>query len=122
MNRKYYFIDNGLLSLFLLDPTTSLLENIVAINLRRKYGDECYFFNTPKAEVDFYIPGESTAIQVAYSIADLDTRKREIKGLLALSDFNDVEHLLIVTKDEEETIEEKGETISVIPLWRWLMS
>ncbi|MGN0230500.1 MAG: ATP-binding protein [Muribaculaceae bacterium] len=122
MNRKYYFIDNGLLSLFLLDPTTSLLENIVAINLRRKFGDECYFFNTPKAEVDFYIPGESTAIQVAYSIADLDTRKREIKGLLALSDFNDVEHLLIVTKDEEETIEEKGKTISVIPLWRWLMS
>lgn len=121
MNQKYYFIDNGLLSLFLLDPTTSLLENIVAINLRRKYGDECYFFNTPKAEVDFYIPGESTAIQVAYSIADLDTRKREIKGLLALSDFNDVEHLLIVTKDEEETIEEKGKNISVIPLWRWLM-
>ena len=40
MNRKYYFIDNGLLALFLLDPDTSLLENIVAVNLRRKYGDE----------------------------------------------------------------------------------
>lgn len=34
-NRKYYFIDNGLLNLFLIDPVTSLLENIVAISLKR---------------------------------------------------------------------------------------
>lgn len=30
-NKKYYFTDNGLLSLFLFDPHTSLLENQVAI-------------------------------------------------------------------------------------------
>ena len=122
MNRKYYFIDNGLLALFLIDPNTSLLENIVAVNLRRKYADGCYFFNTPKAEVDFYIPDESTAIQVAYSIADQDTRKREIAGLVALSDYQNVEHLLIVTKDEEESLEVNGKTISVTPLWKWLLS
>ncbi len=122
MNRKYYFIDNGLLTLFLLDPATSLLENIVAINLRRKYNDECYFFNTPKAEVDFYIPEESTAIQVAYSIADRDTRKRETDALLALSDYQNVQHLQIITKDEEEIVEENGKVISVIPLWKWMMS
>ena len=121
MNRKYYFIDNGLLALFLLDPATSLLENIVAVNLRRKYGDECYFFTTPKAEVDFYIPEERTAIQVAYSIADRETRKRETDSLIALSDYQNVEHMKIVTKDEEETLEEKGKVISVIPLWKWLM-
>ena len=33
---------------------------------------------------DFYIPAESLAIQVAYSIADRDTRKRETDALLAL--------------------------------------
>ena len=121
MNRKYYFIDNGLLALFLLNPATSLLENIVAVNLRRKYGDECYFFNTPKAEVDFYIPEESTAIQVSYSIADLDTCKRETDALLALSEYQNVEHMVIVTKDEEETLEKSGKVISVIPLWKWMM-
>ena len=121
MNRKYYFIDNGLLALFLLDPATSLLENIVAVNLRRKYGDECYFFHTPKAEVDFYIPEESTAIQVSYSMADQFTRKREVDALLALADYQNVEHLEIVTKDDEETLEENGKLIYVIPLWKWLM-
>lgn len=120
MNRKYYFIDNGLLALFLLDPATSLLENIVAVNLRRKYGDGCYFFNTPKTEVDFFIPEESIAIQVSYSIADRDTCKRETAALLALADYQDVQHLMIVTKDEEETIKENGKLISVTPLWKWL--
>lgn len=56
-------------------------------NILRKYGEECYSFNTPKVEVDFYIPAESLAIQVAYSIADRDTRKRETDALLALSDY-----------------------------------
>lgn len=121
MNRKYYFIDNGLLSLFLLDPVTSLLENIVAVNLRRRYGDECFFFNNSKAEVDFYIPEISAGIQVSYSITDRDTRKRETDALLALSDYQNVQHLQIVTKDEEETFEENGKIISVIPLWKWLM-
>lgn len=121
MNRKYYFIDNGLLSLFLLDPVTSLLENIVAINLRRKYGDECYFFNTSKTEVDFFIPEESMAVQVSYSISDRDTRKREVDALLAFAEYQNVQHLQIVTKDEEETIEENGKVISVIPLWKWMI-
>lgn len=51
-NRKYYFTDNGLLHLFLVDANTSLLENIVAITLRRKYGDGSYFWNSKNAEVD----------------------------------------------------------------------
>lgn len=42
-NRKYYFTDNGLLHLFLVDANTFLLENIVAVTLRRKYGDGSYF-------------------------------------------------------------------------------
>ena len=32
-----------------------------------------------------------------------------------------VEHLEIVTKDDEETLEENGKLIYVIPLWKWLM-
>ena len=71
--------------------------------------------------MDFYIPEESMAIQVAYSIAVPKTRKREADVLLALSDYQKVQHLLIVTKDEEEALEENGKVISVIPLWKWMM-
>lgn len=58
-NRKYYFTDNGLLHLFLVDADTSLLENIIAVTLRRKYGDGSYFWNSRNAEVDFVIPEEN---------------------------------------------------------------
>ena len=71
--------------------------------------------------MDFYIPEESTAIQVSYSIADLDTCKRETDALLALSEYQNVQHMVIVTKDEEETLEKSGKVISVIPLWKWMM-
>ncbi|MFI3297130.1 MAG: ATP-binding protein, partial [bacterium] len=56
-NPKYYFLDNGILNLFLLDANTSLLENLVAITLLRKYGrEESVFFYNKNIEVDFYIP------------------------------------------------------------------
>src|SRR5690606_28449593 len=54
---KYYFIDNGILNLFLVDGNTSLLENLVAINLLRKYGrNDAVFFYNKNVEVDFYLP------------------------------------------------------------------
>lgn len=120
-NRKYYFIDNGLLHLFLIDANTSLLENIVAITLRRKYGEGCYFWNSKTAEVDFVIPEESMGIQVSYSLTDPDTLKRETDGLVKLAAFQDIRHLIIVTKDEENVIDMGAHTIQVIPLWKWLV-
>lgn len=45
----------------------------------------------------------------------------KLDALLALADYQNVEHLEIVTKDDEETLEENGKLIYVIPLWKWLM-
>ena len=119
-NRKYYFIDNGLLNLFLIDPVTSLLENLVAITLRKKYEDELYFYHQ-NIEVDFYIPAEKLAVQVSYSLKEETTRKREIAALLKMAAVMEVEKLLIITNDEEEVIIENGKEINVIPIWKWLL-
>ncbi|MBP3517427.1 MAG: ATP-binding protein [Parabacteroides sp.] len=119
-NRKYYFIDNGLLNLFLIDPETSLLENIVAIRLKQKYEDELYFY-LQNIEVDFYIPAQKLAIQVSYSLKDEATRKREVHALLKIAKAMDASELLIITRDEEETIVEEGKKITVIPIWKWLL-
>lgn len=120
-NRKYYFIDNGLLHLFLVDAETSLLENIVAVNLKRKYSERCYFWNSKNAEVDFLIPDEETAIQVSYSMNNADTAKREVDGLLKLAAIQPLKRMIVVTKDEERVLEQDGFTIELIPLWKWLL-
>lgn len=119
-NRKYYFIDNGLLNLFLIDPMTSLLENLVAITLRKKYEEELYFYHQ-NIEVDFYVPVEKLAVQVSYSLKEETTRKREITALLKMAAVMEVDKLLIITNDEEEVITENGKEINVIPIWKWLL-
>ncbi len=120
-NRKYYFTDNGLLHLFLVDADTSLLENIVAVTLRRKYGNGSYFWNNKNAEVDFVIPEEEMAIQVCYSMAEPDTFKRETDGLVKLSSIQNIKKMIVVTKDEEDTVEKDNCRIEVLPLWKWLL-
>jgi predicted AAA+ superfamily ATPase len=120
-NKKYYFIDNGILNLFLLDPNTSLLENMVAIELRKKYGNRVYYYNK-KVEVDFYIPDEECAIQVCYSLKDAETRQREASALTKLADRLPVKDMMIITKDEEDVIPLDDHHIVVMPLWKWLLN
>ncbi|MEE1062903.1 MAG: ATP-binding protein [Paludibacteraceae bacterium] len=119
-NKKYYFIDNGILNLFLIDPNTSLLENMVAINLYKKFGDGVAFFNS-NIEVDFYVPSQKLAVQVSFSLKDEDTKKREVRALDKISSLVDVEERYIITMYEEEIIEKNGYTINVLPLWKWLL-
>lgn len=120
-NRKYYFTDNGLLHLFLINANTSLLENIVAVTLRRKYGDGSYFWNSKNAEVDFVVPEEGLAVQVSYSMADADTFKRETDGLIKLSSVQTIKRMMVVTMDEERIAEKEDFQIELIPLWKWLL-
>jgi len=121
---KYYYTDNGILNLFLLDGNTSLLENMVAINLLRKYGrnDAVYFYNK-EIEVDFYIPDACTAIQVCYNLDNADgTLDREVKALLKITGVLECRDLLIITRDTERILEINGKTIDVIPVWKWLLN
>ena len=119
--KKYYFRDNGILNLFLIDPETALLENRVAIELKKHFGDEVYFYNK-NVEVDFYVPQHDWLIQVTYSIANDDTREREISSLLKVAKHLQAKRLTIITYNEEQTISlDNGSTIEVIPLWKWLL-
>ena len=120
-NKKYYFRDNGLLNLFLLDGATSLLENLVAIALKRRYGEGLYFYHKG-IEVDFYLPEEEIAIQASYSLQDDNTRKREVDALLSLASHAELKQLLIITYAEEYTIEQKGRVVNVLPVWKWLLA
>ena len=125
-NSKYYFIDNGLLSLLLVDSTNTLLENIVALTLFRKYGNdkdnERIFFYNQNMEVDFYIPEEELAIQVSYSIESSDTTEnREVEALQKLPKGLSCKRRLIITYDEEKIIEDDYGIIEVVPCWKWLL-
>lgn len=122
--KKHYFVDNGLLSIFLLDGNTALLENLCAIHLHKKYGDKLYFYNK-NIEVDFLIVDEGYAVQVSYSIygdGKQETFDRESKALVQLDKYLSLNRMIIVTYDEEGVVTlDNGKQIEVIPVWKWLL-
>ena len=123
-NPKYYFIDNGILSILGQDLRTSLLENLIAVDLLRRYGndDSIYFYNH-NVEVDFYIPMEELAIQVSYSIKnDDDTFKRETTALVKVKNQLAVKRFVIITYNEVDSLTMDDTTIEVIPAYKWLLS
>jgi uncharacterized protein len=118
--KKYYFRDHGLLSLFLADPDSFLLECAIFNTLRKKHGNNLFYLRN-NLEVDFFIPG-ALALQVAHSITDEQTRRREITSLTKACEKHHVENLVIVTRSEEEIIEDKNFKINVVPAWKWMLT
>lgn len=124
--RKRYFIDNGLLNLYLYQGETKLLENLVALQLRKLYWSpeepRIFFYKRGGVDLDFYVPEAGMAIQASYHLGGAETREREMAALVDFSRFFKLERAVIVTYDDEETLEKDGLTIEVVPIWKWLLS
>ncbi len=122
-NRKHYFYDNGILNLFLFQPEAKLLENIVALTLVKLYGEDAVFYYKRNTEVDFYVPSQSVAIQVAYDIELQATMDRKVGALAAFAGYvKTADKLMIITMDTEDVIKSGDLSIEAIPVWKWLMT
>lgn len=122
-NKKYYFADNGLISLLRFDAQSDLLENLVALTLIRRYGNaDAVFYFQHQIEVDFYLPAEETAIQVCVDLSSHpNTMKRELDAFEKLAKYLPVQKRLVITLDEERTLETKAGKVELLPAWRWLL-
>ena len=126
---KYYCIDNGLRSAVLMPQSNDdgkNLENTVFLQLQRQKlpTDKISYFQG-KGECDFVLQREDKVIQliqVTWSMSDRETREREIKGLLEASADTGCNELLIITHDEESSLEQDGKHIRVVPAWQWLLN
>ncbi len=123
--QKRYVADNGILNLFLFQGETKLLENVVAVELNRRYRNTpeetlLYYYNK-NAEIDFCVPSAKLAIQVAYSLNDSATYEREVGGMLKFLRAFDGYRGCIVTRDYKAVIEEGGRTVEAVPVWEWLL-
>jgi len=129
--KKVYFIDNVFISSVSTKFTKNqgrLYENLVAVNLIKRFDDIYYWKNSLDEEVDFVIRDSQKVkqlIQVCCNIDEVDTKQREIRALLKASKELKCKSLIIIT-DNYETEEEKEwfgikGKIKFIPLWKWLL-
>ena len=126
--KKAYAIDNWFVNLFTFSDIGKKLENLVYIELKRRWNEIYYYKN--KKECDFVIKKkvewvwwtELGLIQVCYSLTDEETKKREIAWLVEAMKMYWLKEGLILTYDEENDISlENSLKIKIMPVWKWLI-
>ena len=124
--KKVYFIDNGLVSQIgfsFSENHGKKLENAVYIELRRR--DAELFYYNDNVECDFIVRDMAkitAAYQVTVSLKDLETRKRELNGLISAMDAFGLKEGFIITLDEIDEIEvDDDRLIHVLPYFRWCL-
>ncbi len=125
--KKIYCIDHALVTSVasgILVNSGHLLENLVFIALRRITSDIYYAKTKNGQEVDFVAQMEDRSlrlVQVCESMADPQTKKREVDALSDVMAEMEVESGTIVTRNEDGQIETDHGTIEVVPIWRFLL-
>lgn len=126
-NKKIYCIDNGLAESVAFQFSKNkgkFLENLVFLELKRRYPQIYYYKTTNNLEVDFLIKNgkkDISLIQVADNLDNEKTRQREIDALTYAMDELKLKEALILTEDTEEEIKLKGKVLLVQPIYKWLL-
>ena len=108
----------------ILTNTGHLLENLVFTALRRLCPDISYYRTRGGREVDFIVTlrGRSRMlVQACESLAEPQTRKREISALSEAMEEQGLTDGTIVTRNEDERLETPGGVINILPAWRFLL-
>jgi predicted AAA+ superfamily ATPase len=126
--KKIYCIDHALvtsISSGILVNSGHLLENLVFIALRRITQNIWYYKTKAGREVDFIVQKQDHSrmlVQVCESLAESQTRKREITALTeAMAELKLTEGVIVTRRDEEQ-IQVKSGTIQIVAAWRFLLN
>ena len=127
--RKVYVVDNGFVAakaFALSDNLGRLLENQVFVELMRHGYDAdktmFYYRSRNDKEVDFVLRNGThidCLVQVCYDMSSPKTEKREVDSLIECASELRCNNLVVVTNDEERTIEKDGVRIDVVPVSKW---
>ncbi len=123
--KKIYAVDNGFKAVFdvsLSSDIGRLYENAAFLHLRRKSKEVYYFLQNQ--EVDLYCRTENakTVANVSYDIGHPETRNRELNGLVEALHYFGCDEGFLLTREHEETVTHDGKTITILPLWKWLLT
>ena len=124
---KIYGVDTGLareVSFSFSKDNGRILENVIFLQLYRKFNEIYYYKTNSNLEVDFLAKNKEEVkelIQVCWSLKDEETKKRELKSLLEAMDELKINQAKIITYDETDKIKVDNKVIEVIPAWKWLL-
>ncbi|MDP3927819.1 MAG: ATP-binding protein [Bacteroidota bacterium] len=122
--RKVYCIDNGFIEVNSLSASADegrLLENMVFMEIRRRWKDVFYY--TDKCECDFVVFEKKKAtklFQVCWQVTE-DNIGREMEGLKDAMTFFGLNEGQIITYMQQDVFEENGVRVELIPFHAWVV-
>lgn len=125
-HKKCYLIDPSIINIAgfrVSEDRGRILENIVFLHLRQMSAD--IYYHRGEKECDFLIRESNKiiqAIQVTSQMSTEKTRKREIEGLIEAMEMYNLDSGVILTENEQEEVTIDGFKISIMPIWKWLLS
>jgi predicted AAA+ superfamily ATPase len=125
--KRIYCIDHAMVTSVasgILVNSGHLLENLVFTALRRLYPKIHYYKTKTGREVDFIVSTSNKMrilIQACESLAEPQTRKREIAALSEAMAELGLKTGTIVTRNDDEQIKTDVGTIDIIPAWQFLL-
>ncbi|BFI73422.1 ATPase [Nanoarchaeota archaeon] len=115
--KKIYNIDVSFTNLF--EQGINLgrkVENLVFIELLRKYKNIYYYITKSGKEIDFYVLDKKILIEVS-----LENNEEDIKKLKEAMNELKINNGYIITWDYEDEIDLGNKKIKYIPLWKFLL-
>ena len=124
--RKVYACDIGLARSVSLSHSPDLgryLENMVFISLRHQHSSDNIYYFAHQGECDFVVTGHDNrpqqVIQVCHELNE-ENFEREMGGLAeAMRTFN-IDHGIIVTRNEADHFDIDAGSVDVVKAWEWL--
>jgi hypothetical protein len=125
--KKLYVIDNGILnsiSFKFSKDYGKLYENLVFVELNRRFEKVYYYITKNNYEIDFLVFEKNKVkqlIQVCYDLTNINTFERETRSLVEASKELNCNDLLILTNGLERQEIIKNKKINFVPVWKWLL-
>ena len=98
-----------------------LYENLVFLQLRRKFKEIFYFKQNQEVDFCFYNADKKIElINVCFSLSDNSAKVREMNGLQEAMSALNIDYGILINNNLEEDLMIGNTTIKIIPLWKWL--
>ena len=123
--KKGYIIDNGFLTQLTLryqQDHGKLLENLIAISLRRQTLNLSFVKGSQECDFVFRTKEGMIPLQVSYDLSHPDTLARELNGLVKAAAFLKAQKGLVITLNETRDLVHQNLAVKMIPAWQFLLT
>jgi predicted AAA+ superfamily ATPase len=130
--KKVYVADTGLIKALALTSSEDrgrMMENVVFLELARRRAIDpamelYYWRDYQDREVDFVVkrgPRVEALLQATYATSVDEVDGREVRSLVKGSELMRNGKLQVITWDVDAVEEVQGNTVTYVPLWKWLL-